>query len=691
MASISTISKPYLQNGKHLNPVYNTVAYVINSTNNARTNYKYIADIYLNTTLIATLKHNPDLLTKYGVFDAGKILENILSYDYSRVYSNGFNNIGGSLIDYSIKFGEEFSRKHNFVSFSSYFGSLKINSNGKHNARTGDVIYLELDPSSNSFYSTLNQKYFTVNNITTTGIILNTPAVSGTTTGFYSECEKAVMAKTWTDTNNVKKMVYYMPTTLTTRINIGDTINVKKLDGSTAESYETTQTVVNIKTETISGTPYQVFYTDCLIPNGFTTKTVDIVLHSLSNYKFRNVLDLSADKPYVFNGALQYDNFLDWDPNAYMMNNGSSKFLTNSPRTLNINSDEYHTLSFFRHFNTTEFNRAAITVYPNISKDDCQVVNVYTNAIFLLITGDYTNKYKIGDTITYFNGTTSETVNITNVELISGSTRITTNLMAEPGISITNGNVYLVSRIIYDNFPTDAQWKSYKRFDYQVGIPYLSTLSNWPSTHTINHYTVRFQLNSGTNRSELFTFNVKDECHNWGTYRLMFLNLLGGWDYITLNGRPTEGINITKDIYQRKLESIKGSNYTYEIGERGNTVYNVNSTDIVSTFTGYINLETGIWLEELYNSPEVYIMKDNKVYPVIVTNAIYNKPKNVGLINLPIDFTYAYDNNIQRGGGNNQSLPKIITVPPISTPGTWTPPYDPAVGAWNEWSTGSWY
>lgn len=82
--------------------------HVVSSTNSSQTNFKYVFDILVNSTVVATVKNFPDS-GGYGVFDASQVVRNYLA--------SGFNISGSSLlqysdsflhVDYTVNYGEEY-------------------------------------------------------------------------------------------------------------------------------------------------------------------------------------------------------------------------------------------------------------------------------------------------------------------------------------------------------------------------------------------------------------------------------------------------------------------------------------------------------------------------------------------------------------------------------------------------------
>jgi len=70
--------------------------FVVDSTNKASTNFKYVFDVYVDSVLIARIKQFPDVTSTKGIFNAGNIMRNYAqSYfipNTSQILFSGSNN-----------------------------------------------------------------------------------------------------------------------------------------------------------------------------------------------------------------------------------------------------------------------------------------------------------------------------------------------------------------------------------------------------------------------------------------------------------------------------------------------------------------------------------------------------------------------------------------------------------------------
>jgi hypothetical protein len=152
-------------------------------------------------------------------------------------------------------------------------------------------------------------------------------------------------------------------------------------------------------------------------------------------------------------------------------------------------------------------------------------------------------------------------------------------------------------------------------------------------------------------KSELFKYTIIDDCFQWDTFRFVWLNELGGWDYFNYVGRPIEETNINRLNYDRRLESLNGTKWNYGVGDRGTRTYGINANDTVTTTSGNLSYEQSVWLMSLYTSPEVYLMEGTQLIPINIVNEkiIHPGKAKPGIRNLEISFKYSFDKNIQRG------------------------------------------
>lgn len=85
------------------------VFFVLSSTNSGNTDFKYVADVYVNNQLSARLKAFPDS-SNYGVFEVSNIIRDYVNdyFDTEEGYVFNATQTDDIKVDYEMKFGEEY-------------------------------------------------------------------------------------------------------------------------------------------------------------------------------------------------------------------------------------------------------------------------------------------------------------------------------------------------------------------------------------------------------------------------------------------------------------------------------------------------------------------------------------------------------------------------------------------------------
>ena len=87
---------------------HDSLWHIVSSTNVAQSSFKYVFDIQVSSTTVATLKNYPDS-GNYGVLDVAPIIRNYLGSGFNPSGSSVLQYAGSFLfVDYTILFGEEY-------------------------------------------------------------------------------------------------------------------------------------------------------------------------------------------------------------------------------------------------------------------------------------------------------------------------------------------------------------------------------------------------------------------------------------------------------------------------------------------------------------------------------------------------------------------------------------------------------
>ena len=157
--------------------------------------------------------------------------------------------------------------------------------------------------------------------------------------------------------------------------------------------------------------------------------------------------------------------------------------------------------------------------------------------------------------------------------------------------------------------------------NYFGGFP--ANLDGWSTiwdAHkaNISYYTI--QDTDGD--SVLYRINIL--CPNlkgFEAIRLAWLNQWGTWDYYTFNMKSTRSIQTNRTSYTQLGGTWNESTFKISDYKGGKKNFRVNSTEKIKLNTDFVTEAEGVWLEELINSNEVYIVNG---FSSDVSNTITN-------------------------------------------------------------------
>ena len=151
--------------------------------------------------------------------------------------------------------------------------------------------------------------------------------------------------------------------------------------------------------------------------------------------------------------------------------------------------------------------------------------------------------------------------------------------------------------------------------------------------------------------TKAYTINIIcDSEFGYEGIRLAWLNKFGSWDYYTFNKKSVKSLTTRKSQYTQLGGTWNKGSYRPHGYKGGMKNFRVNAKESIKLNTDYLTDAESIWLEELLNSPEVYIINTyssddtdgiiNKyVEPVILTTSSFTRKTqaNDKLIQYTID------------------------------------------------------
>ena len=154
-----------------------------------------------------------------------------------------------------------------------------------------------------------------------------------------------------------------------------------------------------------------------------------------------------------------------------------------------------------------------------------------------------------------------------------------------------------------------------------------------------------------------FTFKVKPP-KPFET-RIGWINQMGGIDHFTFYHRNRKTYTIDRKAFKKSLSSNYSNNWTYQVGDREDTIYDIsaNENHSVSSFCNRYDAE---WLSELFLSPDVWTYNYNdpcatittwSMWPIVVTtNSVTPETQRISKPYLvSLDYSMGYTKNLIKG------------------------------------------
>lgn len=262
----------------------------------------------------------------------------------------------------------------------------------------------------------------------------------------------------------------------------------------------------------------------------------------------------------------------------------TGRFLTSSPRIQYIQSDENYVLYYL---NGQTGDRQVIEA-------DWAVFEFYNGANTLL--GSYNQQ--LNKEGTAYASPTGYTDNLKRFALPCGP------------VDISN----LYTGVTWDNV-------AYYRVQLFYGLPTYN--ANRTSTGPIGPI------------SELFYFYLYDNCLPEST-RIVWLNEQGGYDYYTFQSYRQDTKKIERQTYDNRYYSTNISSPDRNVG-RSTKTFDTNVTQEIVLESDYLSMAQAQWIEQLFVSPQVYIMNSDFISPIDRQNKIYKDLNPVQIISSDVD------------------------------------------------------
>lgn len=135
--------------------------------------------------------------------------------------------------------------------------------------------------------------------------------------------------------------------------------------------------------------------------------------------------------------------------------------------------------------------------------------------------------------------------------------------------------------------------------------------------------------------SEAFYFYLYDNCLPEST-RLCWLNEQGGYDYYTFQSYRQDSKKIERQTYDNRYYATNIASPDRNLGRSVKT-FDTNIEYQIVLESDYISIPQAQWLEQLFSSPQVYIMNEDYISTIDRQNKIYKDLRPVQIISTDVD------------------------------------------------------
>lgn len=183
---------------------------------------------------------------------------------------------------------------------------------------------------------------------------------------------------------------------------------------------------------------------------------------------------------------------------------------------------------------------------------------------------------------------------------------------------------------------------------YGVGT---KNINEWNAAYLVgaSYYTITLCDNTPAALGETIRFNIDCGCSKFNeSFRLHWLNPLGGFDAFTFNKKFDRSFNIKKANYTKILGAVDGSGaFTFTTAQAGKVNFDTRTTETIKINSDWITEEENEWLWTLAKSTQVFWEIDSDTYaPVTVTNNSYKQQTYAGKKLFNAEFTIEISNEI---------------------------------------------
>ena len=185
-------------------------------------------------------------------------------------------------------------------------------------------------------------------------------------------------------------------------------------------------------------------------------------------------------------------------------------------------------------------------------------------------------------------------------------------------IGVYNNDVSYISQSFYLSDGTLTEQHNYNVTDNFTSVPITTNNQNW------NYADVSISSSIGL---QSYRYKTSTDC-NKEKVRFAFINKLGTWDYYNNYNPVRQAFEVKREQYTSPRVDYSSLTSVYNIERRGLNDYHNSIDDEFVTDTDLLDKTNANWIEELIESPSVYIQRNGEFIPIVITDSSYVANQN---------------------------------------------------------------
>lgn len=157
----------------------------------------------------------------------------------------------------------------------------------------------------------------------------------------------------------------------------------------------------------------------------------------------------------------------------------------------------------------------------------------------------------------------------------------------------------------------------------------------------LSYYSIRAGVGNGITSlpafpiSDLFFYEIKENCRPYEVIRLAFLNKLGGYDYWSFNLVS----RYTREVQRKEINRALSPNYS--IGDRGRDIIFGSGVESWQINSDFLTDDDAVFIRELVETTSAYLLDGINLIPIVITDK--NWQLKTGLLDGYVQYTLSFE------------------------------------------------